>query len=118
MARRRRAYALLLAAALLFHLFDIGYLACFLLVLALTGRDGGPLADLLRVLLKAKADGAGVAPRLIAATSELDALSAGKRDMPALQGWRKEVFGADALKLCDGKVGLAARKGKVDIIEL
>ena len=76
------------------------------------------LADLLRVLLKAKADGAGVAPRLIAATSELDALSAGKRDVPALQGWRKEVFGADALKLCDGKVGLAARKGKVDIIEL
>ena len=69
-------------------------------------------------LLKAKADGAGVAPRLIAATSELDALSAGKRDVPALQGWRKEVFGTDALKLCDGKVGLAARKGKVDIIEL
>ena len=36
MARRRGAYALLLAAALLFHLFDIGYLACFLLALALT----------------------------------------------------------------------------------
>lgn len=76
------------------------------------------LADLLRVLLKAKADGAGVAPRLIAATSELDALSAGKRDVPSLQGWRKEVFGSDALRLCEGKVGLAARNGKVEIFEL
>jgi len=76
------------------------------------------LADLLRVLLKAKADGAGVAPRLIAATSELDAMSAGKRDMQALQGWRREVFGDDAMRLCDGKVGLAARKGRVEIVEL
>lgn len=76
------------------------------------------LADLLRVLLKAKADGAGVAPRLIAATSELDAMSAGKRDMPALQGWRREVFGDDAMRLCDGQVGLAARKGRVEIVEL
>ncbi|WP_407493386.1 ribonuclease D [Pseudooceanicola sp. MF1-13] len=76
------------------------------------------LADLLRVLLKAKADGAGVAPRLIAATSELDALSAGKRDMQALTGWRREVFGNDALRLCDGQVGLAARKGRVEIVEL
>lgn len=76
------------------------------------------LADLLRVLLKAKADSAGVAPRLIAATSELDALSAGKRDVPALHGWRLDVFGQDALRLCAGEVGLAARKGKVEIVEL
>jgi len=76
------------------------------------------LADLLRVLLKAKADGAGVAPRLIAATSELDALSAGKRDVPSLHGWRLDVFGKDALRLCDGEVGLAARKGRVEIVEL
>lgn len=76
------------------------------------------LADLLRVLLKAKADSAGVAPRLIAATSELDELSAGKRDVPSLNGWRLDVFGNDALRLCNGEVGLAARKGKVDIFEI
>jgi ribonuclease D len=76
------------------------------------------LADLLRVLLKAKADSAGVAPRLIAATSELDELSAGKRDVPSLNGWRLDVFGKDALRLCNGEVGLAARKGKVDIFEI
>ena len=76
------------------------------------------LADLLRVLLKAKADSADVAPRLIAPTSDLDALSAGVRDVPALHGWRMDVFGRDALRLCDGEVGLAARKGRVDIVEL
>ncbi len=76
------------------------------------------LADLLRVLLKAKADSADVAPRLIAATSDLDALSAGKRDIQALSGWRMDVFGRDALRLCEGKVGLAARKGRVEIVEL
>ena len=76
------------------------------------------LADLLRVLLKAKADKADVAPRLIAATSDLDQMAAGKRDLPALAGWRLDVFGNDALRLCQGEVGLAARNGRVDIVEL
>ena len=70
------------------------------------------------MLLKAKSDGAGVAARLIAPTSDLDAIAAGMRDLPALKGWRREVFGEDALKLCDGKVGLAAKGAQVQIIEL
>ena len=76
------------------------------------------LADLLRVLLKAKADEADVAARLIAPTSDLDAMSAGERDLPALQGWRRDVFGEDALRLCEGQVGLAAKGGKVQIFEI
>ncbi len=36
----------------------------------------------------------------------------------ALTGWRRDVFGADALRLCEGKVGLAVRGEKVDVIEL
>ncbi|MDF1855569.1 ribonuclease D [Pseudooceanicola sp.] len=76
------------------------------------------LADLLRVLLKAKSEGAGVAARLIAPTSDLDALAAGWRDIPALSGWRKEVFGDDAIRLCEGKVALAARGAQVEIVEL
>ncbi|MGR3456240.1 ribonuclease D [Pseudooceanicola sp.] len=76
------------------------------------------LADLLRVLLKAKSDAAGVAARLIAPTSDLDAIAAGQRDLPALKGWRKEVFGDDALRLCEGKVGLAAKGAQVQIVEL
>ena len=38
--------------------------------------------------------------------------------MPSLHGWRLDVFGKDALRLCNGEVGLAARKGKVDIFEI
>ena len=76
------------------------------------------LADLLRVLLKAKAENAGVAQKLIATASDLDAIAGGLRDGMALKGWRRDVFGADALRLCDGQVGLAVRGEKVDVIEL
>ena len=51
------------------------------------------LADLLRVLLKARADAEGVAQRLIASSAELDGLAAGE-DVPALHGWRREVVRA------------------------
>ncbi len=74
------------------------------------------LADLLRVLLKAKSEEAGVAPKLIAATSELDALSAGQRDLPMMHGWRKEVFGEDALRLCRGEIALSAAGGAVRVV--
>ncbi|MEP6020990.1 MAG: ribonuclease D [Paracoccaceae bacterium] len=76
------------------------------------------LADLLRVLLKAKTEHAGVAAKLIASASDLDALSAGVRDMPALTGWRMEVFGDDALRLCEGKIALTANGNDVQIIPL
>lgn len=76
------------------------------------------LADLLRVLLKAKAEGAGVASKLIASAADLDAIAAGERDAPALNGWRREVFGADALRLCAGEIGLAAKGTSVEIFAL
>jgi ribonuclease D len=76
------------------------------------------LADMLRVLLKAKTDSADVAPKLIASASDLDALAAGERDVPALKGWRKEVFGNDALNLCEGLVGLAVKGQKVVTVAL
>lgn len=77
------------------------------------------LTDLLRVLLKAKANTAGVAQKLIAKASDLDEIAAGLRDNMALKGWRRDVFGADALRLCEGKVGLVVRsEKKVDVIEL
>lgn len=69
------------------------------------------LADLLRVLLKAKTEDYGVASKLIASAADLDAMSAGARDMAALNGWRRDVFGEDAIRLCDGEIALAT-KGK------
>jgi ribonuclease D len=71
------------------------------------------LADMLRVLVKAKADQSGVAQKLIATSADLDAMAGGLRDVVALRGWRKEVFGADALRLCEGQIGLAVQGEKV-----
>ncbi len=76
------------------------------------------LADMLRVLVKAKADNEGVAQKLIATSADLDALAGGLRDVAALRGWRKEVFGADALRLCDGEIGLAVKGEKVVTFEI
>ena len=76
------------------------------------------LADLLRVLLKAKSDDAGVAAKLIASASDLDEIASGLRDVPALSGWRREVFGADALRLCDGEIALAAKGQSVTLVEI
>lgn len=76
------------------------------------------LADLLRVLLKSKSEGEGVAARLIASSADLDAIAAGERDLPALHGWRREVFGEDAIRLCEGKVALAARGQSVVTVRL
>ncbi|MDU8926814.1 ribonuclease D [Alisedimentitalea sp. MJ-SS2] len=76
------------------------------------------LADLLRVLLKAKTESAGVAPKLIASAADLDAIAAGMRDAKALKGWRRDVFGADALRLCDGEVALAVKGRSVSVVDL
>jgi ribonuclease D len=76
------------------------------------------LADLLRVLLKAKAENAGVAQKLIATSADLDQIAAGQRGVMALKGWRAEVFGDDALRLCKGELALVARGSSVDVVEL
>ena len=76
------------------------------------------LADMLRVLLKAKTDNEGVAQKLIATSADLDALAAGQRDVAALKGWRREVFGHEALRLCDGQIGLAVQGQKVVTVSL
>jgi ribonuclease D len=76
------------------------------------------LADLLRVLLKAKSEQEGVAARLIASSADLDAIAAGEREVPALQGWRRQVFGEDAIQLCEGRVALAAKGQNVVTVRL
>ena len=76
------------------------------------------LADLLRVLLKAKSEQLGVAQKLIATASDLDEIAAGLRDGAALKGWRKTAFGGDALKLCEGKLALRANGAEVEVFEV
>ena len=78
----------------------------------------GALSDLLRVLLKAKSEELGVAPKLVATASDLDAIAAGERDVAALRGWRAEAFGRDALRLCEGRLALAAHGSSVRAVEV
>ena len=82
-------------------------------------REGSAaVADLLRVLLKARADRLGIAARLLASSADLDAL-AGEEDpdLPLLKGWRFESFGRDALRLCEGEIGLGVGANGVEVIE-
>jgi ribonuclease D len=76
------------------------------------------LADLLRVLLKAKSESLGVAPRLIASSADLDAIAAGEREVDALTGWRSEAFGEDAIRLCKGEIALSAKGNEVRVVRL
>ncbi len=76
------------------------------------------LADLLRVLLKAKSESLGVAPRLIASAAELDAIAAGERNVDTLKGWRAEAFGNDAMMLCRGEIALSAKGSEVRVVRL
>ncbi len=76
------------------------------------------LADLLRVLLKAKSECLGVAAKLIASAADLDAIAAGERDLDTLHGWRAEAFGDDALRLCRGEIALSAKGNEVRVVRL
>ncbi len=67
----------------------------------------GPVVDLLKVLLKLKCDEHDVAQKLIANTSDLEAIAADDHaSVSALHGWRRELFGEDALKLKHGRIAL------------
>ena len=81
-------------------------------------RAPGAIVDLLRTLLRLKAEQAGVAGRLVASADELDRLAAGKRDIAALRGWRQEVFGADAVDLIEGRLALALNGDQPKLIQL
>ncbi|HQP21594.1 MAG TPA: ribonuclease D, partial [Phenylobacterium sp.] len=63
----------------------------------------GAVVELLKVLLKARAEDAGVASKLIATVSDLEQIANDdEAKTPALTGWRREAFGEDALKLKRG----------------
>ncbi|MGQ3282319.1 ribonuclease D [Bosea sp. (in: a-proteobacteria)] len=79
------------------------------------GRGGnGAVLDLLKVLLKAVAEAERVAPKIIASSDDLEAIASDdEADVPALQGWRREVFGDKALALKSGSLGLRVLRGRV-----
>jgi ribonuclease D len=82
------------------------------------GKEGALVADLLKLLLKIRAREIDVAARLLTRAEEMEALAAGMRDLPVLQGWRFEVFGKDALDLVEGKLAFAVERGKLKMTHI
>lgn len=76
--------------------------------------DASLVATLLKLLLKIRSKESGVAPKLIARSEELEALAGGAReDLSVLEGWRRELFGEDALALIEGRIGFSVQNGKL-----
>jgi ribonuclease D len=79
----------------------------------------GPLVDLLRVLLKLRCEDHEVAQKLVANASDLELIAAqDDAPVPALEGWRFEVYGRDALALKHGKLALTAQGKRIRVVEL
>lgn len=79
----------------------------------------GAVIELLKVLLKARSEDAKVAPKLIATVADLEQIALDdKAEVDALQGWRRKVFGEDALKLKRGELALVLEGARVRVVEL
>ncbi|MCZ8193168.1 ribonuclease D [Brevundimonas sp.] len=77
------------------------------------------VVELLKVLLKAKSDNAGVASRLIATVADLEKIAVSDdADVEALTGWRRQLFGEDALKLKRGEIALVLNGARVEVVEI
>lgn len=79
----------------------------------------GSIVEMLKVYLKVAAEREEVAARLIATVPDLEKLAADdEADIAALKGWRRAVFGADAIRLKHGEIALLLENGRVEAVEL
>lgn len=81
----------------------------------------GPATDLLRVLLKMRCEEHDVAQKLVASGEDLELIALDDNaDVPALKGWRRDVFGTDALALKNGSLALCLSRGgrRVEAVEI
>ena len=88
---------------------------------AARGRDGArpspALVSLLKVLLAAKCEEHHVAPKLLASSDDIDRLATEDApDIPALHGWRREVFGQHAEALKAGRIALGVDGKRVKLL--
>ena len=82
-------------------------------------RASPALVSLLKVLLAAKCEEHNVAPKLLASSDDLDRLATeAEPDIPALQGWRRDMFGADALALKAGAITLGVDGKRIKLLRV
>jgi ribonuclease D len=80
--------------------------------------NGGATVELLKVLLRMTSERHGVAAKVIATVDDLDRIAADdEADVPALRGWRRELFGDRALDLKHGKLALAVERNRVVAVD-
>jgi ribonuclease D len=80
--------------------------------------NGQATVELLKVLLRMTAERHGVAAKVIATVDDLDRIAADdEADVPAMSGWRRELFGEKALALKQGRLMLAVEKNRVVAVE-
>jgi ribonuclease D len=82
-------------------------------------RPSAALVALLKVMLAAKCEQHHVAPRLLASSDDLDRLALEDApDIPLMHGWRREIFGDDALLLKQGRIALGVDGRRVRLIPI
>ena len=82
-----------------------------------TARPSAALVQLLKVLLMARCEENQVAPKLIASSDDIDRIaSEDAPDVPALHGWRRTVFGDDAIALREGRIALGVDGKRIRLI--
>src|SRR5215469_7525627 len=82
------------------------------------GGNGAAVVELLKVLLRMVSERHHVAAKVIATVDDLERIAADDAaDVPALTGWRRELFGEKALALKHGKLALAMESGRVTVVE-
>jgi ribonuclease D len=82
------------------------------------GLNGSATVELLKVLLRMVSEHHGVAAKVIATVEDLERIALDDRaDVPALHGWRREMFGEQAIALKHGRLALAVHKGRVVAVE-
>lgn len=80
------------------------------------GRQASLIADLLKLLLKIRCEESEIAAKLVCRAEELEALASGVREgLPLLTGWRREMFGNDALALVEGRLAFSVRQGRLHL---
>ena len=80
--------------------------------------NGAAIVELLKVLLRMTAEQHAVAAKVIATVDDLEQIAADDAaDVPAMKGWRRELFGEKALSLKKGRLALALEKGRVTAVE-
>jgi ribonuclease D len=81
---------------------------------ARSATNGGATVELLKVLLRMTSESHGVAAKIVATVDDLERIAADDdADVPALKGWRRELFGEKALALKRGRLALAVDTGRV-----